>query len=843
MPTPAPPPLSHLRVVDLTDLRGALAGRMLADLGADVVKVEPPGGDPDRLRPPFAGGVAAADRSLPFLFRHANKRGAVVDLDDPAGRARFDALCARADVLLENLAPGDPRRAHVAPDAIRARHPHLVHVTIADFGLSGPRAGWRLEALPALAASGALYASGFPDRPPCWLPGYTAHDCAAAVAVVGALAAVLDRARHGSGQTVEVSVQEAALAGLDPWALPLADYARALPVLPATLPRDADGPSLVLRTADGWVRMLAVTPRQVGALLAIVTGRVPAAEPRDAAPVEPGFWRLLARGTWGTIGTGLGTLAEGGRRLAGLAIGALAHLPLPGGALTVVHAALAGARLVAGEAFATRPRDEVLAQARRLGLPMAPVNTPEEFVAAEQTRARGFFRRPGFPHLGDAPVAPFPAHLGRTPVVLRRPAPAPGEDDRSDFAPRPAEALAGGAGPVLAGIRVVNLGVGAVVPEMCGVLAALGAEVIKLESRASPDFLRRLTVEPEAPDSSWMFNDTDRSQRSVCVDLRSPRGRELALALCATADVVAENRQGGLVGKWGLDYDDVRSRRPDVVYVASQGYGRGGPLGTAPAFGPLNAAFAGATWLWNHADAPYPAGSSLEHPDHAAARLAAVAVLAALEHRRRTGEGQLVDLAQTEATAFPLGELYLEAPCAGRPAAPRGNAVDYACPHGVYPSAGDDRWCTIAVVGDDAWERFRGAVGWPEEPGLATLAGRLAAGGALDARVAAWTRTRDAETAAAALQAAGVSAMPVQGPLDHRADPHLAARGAFVTLLDPAGIGPVLHVGTPLRLGRTPLVAPTPAPRLGADTVDVLTRVLGLAPAEVRRLIADGVCA
>jgi crotonobetainyl-CoA:carnitine CoA-transferase CaiB-like acyl-CoA transferase len=840
---PAPPPLAHLRVVDLTDLRGALAGRMLADLGADVVKLEPPGGDADRLRPPFAGGVAAPDRSLPFLFRHANKRGAVLDLDVPAGRARFDALCAQADVLIENLAPGDTRRAHVAPDALRARHPHLVHVTIADFGPSGPRAGWRLEPLPAFAASGALYASGFPDRPPCWLPGHAAHDCAAAVAVAGALAAILDRARHGGGQTVEVSVQEAALAGLDPWAIPLADYARTLPVLPDTLPRDADGPALVLRTVGGWVRMLAVTPRQFRALLAIVTGGAPAAEPRQAARVEPGPWRLLARGTWGTIGAGLGTLAEGGWRLAGLAIGALAHLPLPGGALTVVHAALAAVRLVAGEALANRPRDEVLAQARRLGLPMAPVLTPEEFVAAEQTRVRGYFRRPGFPHLGDAPVAPFPANFGRTPVALRRPAPAPGEDDRTDFAPRAAEPAAGGSGPALSGVRVVDLGVGAVVPEMCGLLAALGAEVIKVESRTSPDFLRRLTVEPDSPDHSWMFNDTNRSQRSICLDLRTPRGRELALALCATADVVAENRQGGMVARWGLDYDDVRRRRPDVIYLASQGYGRGGPLGEAPAFGPLNAAFAGATWLWNHADAPYPAGSSLEHPDHAAARLAAVAVLAALEHRRRTGEGQLVELAQTEATAFPLGELYLEAACTGRPAAPRGNAADHACPHGVYPSAGDDRWCAIAVVGDDAWQRFRAAAGWPDDPGLATLAGRLAAREALDARVAAWTRTRDAETAAGLLQAAGVSAMPVQGPLDHRADPHLAARGALVTLLDPSGVGPVLHLGTPLRLGRTPLVAPAPAPRLGADTVDVLTRVLGLAPAEVHRLIADGVCA
>src|SRR5438445_8596019 len=131
---PVAEPLAHLRVVDLTDLRGALAGRILADLGADVIKVEPPGGDPGRLRPPFAGNVAAPDRSLPFLYRNANKRGAVIDLHDAVGRRRFEELCAAADVLLENFGPEERRRHTLTPDELRARHPHLIHVAIADFG-------------------------------------------------------------------------------------------------------------------------------------------------------------------------------------------------------------------------------------------------------------------------------------------------------------------------------------------------------------------------------------------------------------------------------------------------------------------------------------------------------------------------------------------------------------------------------------------------------------------------------------------------------------------------------------------------------------------------------------
>src|SRR5262249_43567023 len=162
---------------------------------------------------------------------------------------------------------------------------------------------------------------------------------------------------------------------------------------------------------------------------------------------------------------------------------------------------------------------------------------------------------------------------------------------------------------------------------------------------------------------------------------------------------------------WGLDYDDVRRVRPDVIYLASQGYGRGGPLGAVQGFGPMNGAFAGACYLWNFPDAPYPAASTLNHPDHVASKLGVVAVLAA--PHRRTGEGQWIDMAQSETAAFLMGEVYLEQPCTGRPAAPSGNAVPYACPHGVYPATGDDRWIAIAVVGDDAWRRFFAALGWP----------------------------------------------------------------------------------------------------------------------------------
>jgi crotonobetainyl-CoA:carnitine CoA-transferase CaiB-like acyl-CoA transferase len=805
-----PAPLTHLRVIDLTDLRGALAGRLLGDLGADVIKVEPPGGDPGRWRLPFAGNIAAPDRSLPFLYRNANKRGVVIDLHDASGRQRFVDLCEQADILLENFGPEEHGDLGLDPVDVRRRHPRLVHVALADFGLSGPRAGWRAEPLVALAASGALHAAGFADLPPCWLPGHLAHDCAAVFAVIGALTAVWERQRFGAGQTVEVSVQEAALHGLNPWSIPLADYGRLYPILPASPPRNGDGSYLVLPTADGHVRVLPGTVRQWRAFVQLLGNPAALAGEEWENPI----FRLLS----GDV-----------------------------------------IRLIAADGLRARGRAEVFAEARRLGLPMATVNTPDEFVAEEQTCARGYFRRTSFPHIGDAPFAPAPFNFSATPVVLQRPAPELGDGppfekggqggiwpatnlaEAPQIPPAPPLPMGSNPTPPLAGMRVIDLGVGAVGPEVCWVFAELGAEVIKIESRANLDFLRAVTLEPDQPDRAWTFNDESRGQKSVCLDLRTARGRALALQLCATAEIVVENNRGGVVGKWGLDYDDVRRVRPDVIYLASQGFGRGGPLGEAQAFGPLNSSFAGVNWLWNHPDAPYPAGVSLNHPDHIASKLAAVAVLAALLHRRRTGEGQFIEVAQTEAAAYLLGEVYLEGPCTGRPPAQRGNNVDYAVPHGVYPCAGDDRWCAIAVSGDECWQRFVGCVGWPAKPSWATLEGRLAARVEINARVAAWTRTREPEDAAATLQAAGVSAMAVLSPDDSRADAHLAARNAIVTVQHPE-VGAERHVGNPIRMSRTQLVTAGPAPLLGADTAEVLTRVLGLSPAAVEQLATDGVC-
>jgi crotonobetainyl-CoA:carnitine CoA-transferase CaiB-like acyl-CoA transferase len=749
-------PLSWMRVVDLTDLRGALCARILADFGADVIRIE-------REDPPD---------SLAHAYRNANKRVVVVDADD---RAALDPLLAEADVLVENVGVGD----------VSERHPHLVHVALTDLGLTGPRSGWHLEPLPALAASGALFASGFPQLPPCNGPGDLAHDCASVYGAIGAVAGLLDRARHDDhrGQLVEVSAQEAGLAGLIPWSVAMTDYLSVNPLLPADGRRNADGAYWVLPAADGWVRIVVGSPKQWAGFKSLM---------RNADVFEAEEWRNPQ--------------------------------------FRLMNADVI--RMVAQERMTDRTRAELFEEGRGNGATVGVLHQPSEFVTHPQTRHRGYFVD-DVDGLEGLPFATQPVKSTGTSSSARG---ATAVDHATFETPTTsAPRLGRGRELLLDGVRVIEFGVAAVVPEMCGVLSELGADVVKIESRANLDVLRMGSGRIELMDKNFTFNDECRGRRSVALDLNTERGRELALALCASADLVAENQRGG------LGYEAVSALNPRVVYASSQGYGRGGPLGEMPAYGPLNSGFSGVHMLWNHPDAPYPCGTSMNHPDHIAGRLLAVGVLGALAEREHTGTGQHLEMAQTEASAYLMGEKYLEAARDGSDPAPLGNRHPQASPHGVYPAAGDDQWIAIAVMDDDAWRALCAAVGWEAEPSLGRADARVAAREELDARLSAWTQSRTKESAAELLQARGVSAMPVMGPQDHLADPHMLERGAIVTLHH-SDVGDERHIGNPLRFSRLPQRRAEAAPRMGADTEAVLTSVLGLDADEVAQLVADGVC-
>lgn len=777
MSEPSSGALSWMRVVDLTDLRGALCGRMLADLGADVIKVLSPDHEP-------------AD-ALAHAYRDANKGGVTLDVHDPQGRRRLGELLGEADVLVENLDAAERVALGLDAESLERDHPHLVSVALTDLGLEGPLADWRLEPLPALAASGALHASGFPDLPPCSAPGHLAHDCASVYGLIGALAGVLDRRRHGRGQQVEVSVQEAALAGTNVWSLCLEDYTRINPHLPTAGARNAEGNYWVLPASDGWVRTVIGSPQQWEGFVHLL---------RDDPVLSGDEWNDAA--------------------------------------FRLMNSDVI--RMLAQERLTDRTRTELFEEALALRTTIGVLHRPSEFVEHPQTVAREFFDTSGAAGPAGAPIATFPVKASGTPASLRRPAPEVGASDGFGVRSSDPDAAAPLEGKLLLeGIKVVEFGVMAVVPEMSMVLSELGAEIIRVESVAHPDGLRFAGSNGDL-NKAFAFNAENRGHESVAIDLTSQEGRDLAFRLSTSADVVAENLRGGVMDGLGLGYERMREVRPDLIYASSQGYGRGGPLGEMPAYGPLNSGFTGVHLLWNHPDAPYPCGTSLNHPDHIAGKLLAAAVLAALDHRQRTGEGQHLDMAQTESAAYLLGEVYLGTASTGRDPEPRGNHHPGMAPHGVYPSAGEDRWVAIAVSDDDAFERLCRTIGWTPDPALATLEGRLAVRDELDERLAGWTARRSRDEAAKVLQAAGVSAMPVMGPEDHHADAHLASREFIVTLEHPE-VGRERHVGNPVRMSRLAQRTAGSAPCLGADTEEVLGRLLGLEAGDLDRLTGAGV--
>jgi len=373
-------------------------------------------------------------------------------------------------------------------------------------------------------------------------------------------------------------------------------------------------------------------------------------------------------------------------------------------------------------------------------------------------------------------------------------------------------------------------------------LAYWGAEVIRVESSARSDPWRFRDGNRGA-DGSVPFADQSKGKRSVTINLKTAEGIALVQRLAEQCDMVAENFSVGVMERLGLGYEALRAHRPDLIFISMPGLGNTGPRREHVTFGPTLMALCGLTYLWNHPFSPEPVGSQTSYPDYAGGLHAAVAILAALHHRDRTGEGQFIDLAQAETTATLLGPAIAAALNTGREPAPTGNTSDHAAPHGCYPCAGDDAWVAIAVESDAQWQALVGVLGrpaWAMEARLVTVAGRLAAREEIDAHLAAWTAERGARAIMELLQDAGVPAGLVASGDDLHADPQLRARGFIVTYNHPV-LGEIDLPGAPVRFHHARPHTERHGPLLGADNAYVLGELLGLSPAEQAALVERGV--
>ena len=397
----------------------------------------------------------------------------------------------------------------------------------------------------------------------------------------------------------------------------------------------------------------------------------------------------------------------------------------------------------------------------------------------------------------------------------------------------------------LAGVRVADFTWVWAGPHCTLQLAHLGAEVIRVETGTRPCVTRMLPPFADfqmGPNRSGYFNQYNQGKKSLALDLKKPAALEVAKRLCAASDVVVENFAAGVMDRLGLGYEVLRRLRPDIVMIALSGYGATGPDRDKVSYGPAQVPLSGMSSLTGYRGFP-PMHVGISYGDPTGGLHGAVAILAALMHRARTGEGQYVDLSQWETSIAVLGEGILAQTMTGAEPPRDGNRDPQMAPHGVFPAAGEDRWVAIAVEDDAGWERLAACMERPDLAGdarFATLAARQRHEDVLEAIVGAWTSGRTPEEVTAVLQAAGIAAFPAARNRDLAEDPHLQARGYFVALDHPE-VGRRLHAGVPWRMTTNDSHVRSAAPCLGADTDQILRDVCGYDDDAIARLRADDV--
>jgi benzylsuccinate CoA-transferase BbsF subunit len=396
----------------------------------------------------------------------------------------------------------------------------------------------------------------------------------------------------------------------------------------------------------------------------------------------------------------------------------------------------------------------------------------------------------------------------------------------------------------LAGIRVADFSWVWAGPFGTLQLAHLGAEVIRVECRDRPCVTRQIPpfadFQPGLNRSGY-FNQYNQGKRSLTLNLKHPRALDVARRLITRSDVVAENFANGVMERMGLGYEEVRKLRADAIMVSISGYGRSGPEQDFVSYGPATVPLAGFSAVTGYKGGP-PMHVGISYGDPTAGLHGAIAVLAALCHRQRTGEGQFIDVSLWEASATLLPDALLEYEMNGTEPSRDGNRDPHMAPHGVFRSAGEDRWVSIAVGSDEEWRSLVAVIGDAElsSARYATLGDRKRHEDEIEARLTRWTTTLPADEVTRRLQAAGVAAFSTMTNQDLAEDPHLNGRGFFVDVPHPE-VGKRHHAGIPWKLSGTPCAVTAPAPCLGEHSREVLSGVLGYSEAEIEALAADGV--
>lgn len=804
---PATGPLRGMKVVDCSVGWGEYVGRVLADLGANVLRIEPAGGHPARLRPPLCGQHEET-HSLYWSTISLGTPSVTVDVTDGAGQDQVRELIATADVFIESWTPGTAEKHRLGFDDLATINPRLVYASVTSHGQRSARSSMPSSDLTLQAEIGLLVGDG--DRPPIPIgyPQATFH--AGIQTAADILAALYEVGTHGDGQYLDVSV----LACMGPTLLAFIGY----PALGLSdelgtasrraWSREVEGVALpeFLRCADGdFFPVLRGAPRADGSTNStlgkfIEWGSATGSIDSSVGAIDWSDWeRKVARGEL-----------------------------TPDQVRVAIDSAVA---FIAGQSMV-----DVMTWASENGLPCAPILSLSGLTADPHLEAVGYWRtldghrHPGpFARMSRTPAGPWPTtHLAHEKVGLR--------DEGTNE--RPMQQSSGNARSIFKGLKVADFTWAGTGPRTSKYFADFGATVVHVESRTHLDTLRQAgAMKDGAPgiNRSHFFSNMNTSKLGLSLNLAHPRGSVIARQLIDWADVVVESYSPGTMARRGLNYEVVSVDHDALIMVSTSLRGSGGPDATLRGYGTTGAALSGLHGVTGWPDRS-PSGPGRAYTDSIAPGFAVAATIAALLYRRRTGVGQHVEISQIETATHFIEPLILDFTVNGVDHRGSGHASLDSGLHGVYRALGDERYVAVSTETNEQWKSLCDILdvsrrSWPpDDRDLSEIDGTLER----------WVSAKDAWGSSCALRGAGVAAEVVQWPADVLVDSELRAHEYFVELNHPE-MGTSFHDGFATRFSRTPPRLRGSGPCMGADNRFVLHEILGYSLEDIDALESSGV--
>ncbi len=760
------------------DISGRYTGRLLADMGANVIKIESPGSSRD-------------ERSIESLAYDTNKRSIVLNIEEKSGIDGLISLIKKMDVFILTGTKkhiDDLSDKGLNFDQLRDLNPRLITLSITPFGETGPYSDYNGYGLNAMSLSGLMMIQGDNSKEPVNAPGNQSYLLPDIHATNGIFYALIARETTGRGQHVEVSQQEV-LANIF---FQIIRYSATGEISERLGPKGNLAPYNLYECEDGWVSLAVLLAPQAKVFFEWVG---------DPA-LQTEYWYSFESRT----GENMEFIES------------------------IVRPFI--------KKFTVK---DFVNKAQALRLPAAPLNTPGQFADNEQFESRNYFKQAKFEDGFNYRLPGPPFRMAKTPLNISRPSPVQGQDndllekfDADDSIDKITSLTTDKSESPLQNIRILDFTRIWAGPYSTRLLADYGAEVIKVESSLF-DTDNRIGATPYVA-------DLNRNKTGITLDLHKKEAIEIAKQLVRESDLVIDNFALGVIERFGLGYEELKKINPEIIQISMPGWGSSGPRKDDVAFGFNLVSVSGLSYVWGHADSSPNARCKFDYPDFLVASLTTLASLAALYYKKITGLGQKVEIAQVEAIGNTLSEYFLDYFINGEEGKPRGNYHDQYSPHGVFPCTGKDNWCAIVVTDDDQWVKLVEAIGkpdWATDTLYEKSSGRKENEVLINEHLSQWTSQYTNLQLTHLLQKIGIAATPVLNSEGLFWDPQLRGRD-YIVSLDHVDWGLLDQPGLTVGLSETPGGSWKASPGLGQDNEYVLKEILGMNSEDIENLQSSG---